>query len=175
MKLISCPEEYKLHPTEISCFMGGGMGNIAWQEAFINQLRKYDLPQLIIFNPYNPKIEDCRKQIDWEFRYLNSFKTNRHIFSMFFDKFTRQAVSMYELGRMTVLSQKIQAEIQIREVCERFEISSGFPLVISVHKDSPVKDDVLIQCELAGIQAEIRTPEEHADKVAEEYFNLKEK
>ena len=173
MRVVQAPEVYDKKDFEIACFMGGGMGNTEWHEEFFKTLNLYNRRLLVVYNPYNPNITDARKQIKWEFTYLNEYVNDHFIFSMYFDKYTDQPISMYELGRASVLHQsetiKLNTKLGHSSIFTRY----GFPMIVSVHPEAPKKEDIKIQCELAGILALERTPEEHADAVIREYDIIK--
>ena len=108
MKIVVAPEDIICLPTEIKCFLGGGITNCPeWQQEVIAKLEKYDaihpedLNRLVIFNPRreNFPIDDpnaARQQISWEFKWLQKMD----IFSMFFTAGeSDQPICMYELGR----------------------------------------------------------------------------
>lgn len=173
MRVVQAPEVYDKKDFEIACFMGGGMGNTQWHEEFFTTLNSYVLNKLVVYNPYNPNITDVRKQIEWEFNYLNNYINDHFIFSMYFDKYTDQPISMYELGRVSVLHNsetiKLNTKLGHSSIFTRY----GFPAIVSIHPEAPKKEDIKIQCELAGILALERTPEEHADAVIREYDIIK--
>ena len=83
MRVVQAPEVYDKKDFEIVCFMGGGMGNTEWHEEFFKTLNLYNRSLLIVYNPYNPNITDVRKQIKWEFNYLNNYINDHFIFSMY--------------------------------------------------------------------------------------------
>lgn len=173
MKIIKPFEKYEKSSTEIACFMAGGMGNTEWHEKFIKRLEEHKLLSLVLYNPYNPNVTDIAKQIEWEFEYLNNYINDLFIFSVYFDKYSNQPISMYELGRITVLCQSKYLSLQTGTRKGGFIIQEGFPTVISVHPNSPIKNDLIEQCKLVGLKAFIQTPEEHADMVAFTYRSIK--
>lgn len=176
MKVVQAPEVYKKKSTEIACFLAGGCGNIEWQERFINELNKYVLNSLVIYNPYNPNIESHFKQIEWEFNYLNNYINDHFIFSCYFDKYTDQPISMYELGRASVLCKPQSVEVVKKgplTTTTSVNLNYGFPMVVSVHPEAPKKQDILAQCGLAEVSVQERTPEEHAHQVIMWYKDIR--
>lgn len=173
MRVIQAPEQYEKRDYEIACFMAGGMGDIEWQDIFLNTLERKNPRLLVVYNPYNPNIEFPRQQIKWEFDYLNNYINSHFIFSCYFDKYTDQPISMYELGRASVLHQSktIKVETGLGGPSHVYT-NYGFPVVVSIHPDAPKKEDIQIQCEYAGILAVVRTPEEHAQAVLKQYYNI---
>lgn len=172
MRIIKAPDEYTPNEKEIVCFLAGGMGNTEWQEKCLNLLKSYDLEHLVIYNPHNSNISFIKEQIMWEFKYLNLYNEYDYIFSIYFDKYTKQPMSMYELGRMAVLSKSEGVDIKTSKQSMILPINRGFSFVCSVCKDAPLKEDILAQCELADVHAYIRTPEEHAKSIAIYYSDI---
>lgn len=180
MKIVQAPEVYEKKSTEIACFMAGGCGNIEWQNKFINELDKHVLNSLVIYNPYNPNIESNFKQIEWEFNYLNKYINDQFIFSCYFDKYTDQPMSMYELGRASVLCKEQSLKIgpwydnmctDKRTMC--YYWNYGFPMVVSIHPEAPKKNDIIAQCGLAHVTCGVRSPEEHALQVLHWYKDIR--
>lgn len=181
MKIINAPYDYDKKDNEICCFLAGGCSNIEWQTKVMNELDKHTLNNLVIYNPYNPNIESPFKQIEWEFNYLNNYINDHFIFSVYFDKYTDQPISMYELGRASVLCQEQCIHIgpwydrsfnDRRTIC--YYWNCGFPMVVSVHPEAPKKQDIICQCGLAKVEVSQRTPEEHAKEILFWYKHLKE-
>ena len=146
MKVVVAPEDIICLPTEIKCFLGGGITNCPeWQQEVIAKLEKYDaihpedLNRLVIFNPRreNFPIDDpnaARQQISWEFKWLQKMD----IFSMFFTAGeSDQPICMYELGR------------NLQRMATRFPQDFGERIVISCDPNYKRAQDVKIQTELA--------------------------
>lgn len=174
MRVISYPERYEQTTLnqDIICFMAGGMGNTEWHERFLKTLE--DLrANMVIINPYNPNVESTFSQVAWEFYHLNNFLNKNFIFSIYFDQYTNQPVSMYELGRMLAKADpcfiKVETAAQQVSVVQNY----GFPCVISMHENTPLKEDIKCQCGLVHQQAIMRTPEEHAHAVWRAYKDIK--
>lgn len=174
MRVITFPEKYNIDRLgDIICFMGGGMGNTEWHERFINKLNEYTLNHLVLVNPYNPNIESVWEQVEWEFYHLNNFINRNFIFSMYFDKYTDQPISMYELGRATALGTPCSIKIETGATQVSVPQSYGFPLVLSMHEEAPKKQDLICQCGLVHQEIQVRTPEEHALEVVKQYRMIK--
>ena len=178
MKIIECPNYYDKKSYEVALFMGGGMSNLEWQDKFLNQLDKYNLNSLVIYNPYNPNITNIEDQIKWEYTYLNNYRNDYFIFTMYFDKYTKQPMSMYELGRASVLSKPILISIRRSDdpYCSdrlSYFAQKGFPVIVSFDEKAPLKNDIKAQLDLLDIKCDIRTPEEHAKQVLFWYNSIK--
>lgn len=175
MKIIYPPTIYNPLETEVCCFMAGGMGNIDWQTEFLNYLKLFDFNHLVIFNPYNANITDHAEQVSWEFNCLSLYKNTNFIFSIYFDKYSTQPVSMYELGRMLALKDSKHLSVQLDgvNICGA-TLNHDFPVVISIHEDAPCKEDILKQCQLVSATAKVRTPKEHAMQVVAKYKFLRQ-
>lgn len=180
MRVVQAPEVYEKKSIEIACFLAGGCGDIEWQERVISELNKYILNSLVIYNPYNPNIESTFKQIEWEFNYLNKYINDHFIFSCYFDKYTDQPMTMYELGRASVLSKEQCLHIgpwhdssfnDKRTMC--YYWNYGFPMVVTIHPEAPKKQDIIAQCGLAHVTCEVGTPEEHALRVLRQYKDIR--
>ena len=164
MRIINALQEYSINSNEIFCFLAGGMGHTEWQTECLNELSKHNLKKLVILNPFNSNMQDIEKQIDWEFRYLNSNNPN-FIFSVYFDKYTDQPISMYELGRASIACQNI--------IVDGIIIQNGFHTIVSIHPNANKKQELLCQCKLAKIQCAVRMPKEHAQEIMLKYNLLK--
>lgn len=169
MKIIQAPEKYE-PINEISCFMAGGMGNTEWHDKFINKLKTYNMPDFVLYNPYNSNITSTYEQILWEFQYLESCD----IFSIYFDKYTEQPISMYELGRRLAMTQNGEIKVSYND-----KMLGSFPLnrqkcIISLHEEAPKSKEIIIQCALVHQNAINRTPEQHAAAVYLQYQKIKE-
>ena len=92
--------------------MAGGMGNTDWHKEFLDCLKRHNLNYLVVYNPYNANIVNHDAQVEWEFKYLSLYKGN-FIFSIYFDKYSPQPISMYELGRMLALKDCKHLTVQL--------------------------------------------------------------
>lgn len=101
MRVVEAPEKYEIKENDICCFLAGGItGRPDWQKEVIKLLQEKNPENLVIFNPRRKDFDftdpfASRKQIEWEFYYLNRMD----IFSMYFCKDTIQPICLYELGR----------------------------------------------------------------------------
>lgn len=170
--IIRAPKEYE-RTNEIACFLAGGCASTEWRERAQIVFENAKLPDLIIFDPYNPNIESQFAQIQWEFKYLNN--TKNFIFSAYFDKYSNQPITMYELGRALALSQKKNAKITLEGEQLSFLTQNGFPVVISYHEEAPLKTDLICQCGLVHAEIKQRTPEQHAEEIIKQYYKIKER
>ena len=159
--------------TDIICFLAGGCTNNEWREEVYSYLDGRTLNSLVLIDPYNPNIESVFKQIQWEYMYLNDYDDCSFIFSVYFDKYTDQPVSMYELGRASVLSKQKQLDFTMGERTGAIITQYGYPCIVSVSKDAPKKEDIKIQCGLAHIECKERTPEQHALAIIQEYAYIR--
>jgi len=130
MRSIECPAV--LEGNEKSLFIAGGIsGCDNWQEEFINSLKDTDLtilnPRRNSFKADNLDIEE--EQISWEFNHLKKVSA----VSFWFPKETLCPITLYELGKQSVLSK---------------------PLFIGVHPEYKRKRDIEIQTRL--IRPEIK-------------------
>ena len=92
MRVVTAPEECIYLPTDIKCFLAGGITNCPdWQHDVVEVLRGFEakhlgeLDDLVLFNPRreNFPINDpnaALEQITWEFKWLQQMD----IFSMWF-------------------------------------------------------------------------------------------
>ena len=166
MKIINATERYEKTPDEVACFLTGGTGNTQWIESFMRALRLEDnrkeIEKLVVYNPYNPWIKNLANQIIWEYQYLNKyiFDTNNEnfIFSIYFDEYTVQPISLFELG-------KILGIVSNGENINHNKIK----LVLSAEAKYEKLEEIQIHCALCGYSLEIRTPEEHAREVVRMY------
>ena len=168
MKIIQAPQQYEKRKNEIACFLAGGCTDTEWSQEVLSYLDKHNLNSLVIYNPYNSNIESQFKQIEWEFNYLNNYINDYFIFSVYFDKYTDQPISMYELGRASVLCKPQSVEVVKRgslTTTTSVNLNYGFPMVVSVHPEAPKKQDIICQCGLAKVEVSQRTPEEHAKEI----------
>lgn len=178
MRMVQAPEVYEKSNTEIACFLAGGCGNTEWSERCINKLNQYTLNHLVLYNPYNPNIKDPKEQIEWEFNYLNKYINDKFIFSIYFDKYTDQPISMYELGRASVLCKEQVIKIgppndSMNNLSTLHHLNWGFPMVVSLNEQAPKKMDIGIQLDLVHIPYCVRTPEEHAEAIVFKYGILR--
>ena len=103
MQVIVAVSEYTPQENDVLCFLGGGITNCwEWQNAVIEELGKYNIDNLVIFNPrradfpiHDPNASN--EQISWEFKWLEACD----IFSMYFcqSEESNQPICLYELGR----------------------------------------------------------------------------
>lgn len=139
MKVITAPENYKITSYDVKCFLAGGItGCHDWQKELIEELDKYGLDDLTLFNPKREKFDTSDRnatydQICWEFAYLNSMD----IFSVYFTKDTLQPITLYELGRyIEVMKNTFPRDYEKR-------------IIISMEPGYERADDVIIQTNLA--------------------------
>ena len=166
MKIITAPEKYERHLSDIFCFLAGGITNCyKWQDEVIEALKQlekkdsedYDgCNKLVVFNPRreNFPINDpkaAEEQIAWEYNAIEKCD----IFSMYFcGGESDQPICMYEFGRQ--LLQK------------SFELEPQHHLAVSVEKGYKRFNDVVIQSKLADpdaalwLETEDVTPKSHA-------------
>lgn len=177
MKIVRALEEYEKTDSEIACFLAGGCSSLEWRERFYKRLEKYSLNHLVIYDPYNPNIESIYSQIEWEFKYLNKYIKDKFIFSIYFDKYSNQPVSMYELGRVSVLSQPSYITIDLDEnkpgQKHKIFTNYGFPAVITIDEEAPKRQELICQCGLAKLNQHLGTPEDHAEHIAYQYGIIK--
>lgn len=124
MKYIECPEFY--NGKGKSLFVSGGISNCPnWQPDFIKLLEETNLtilnPRRKNFSIKNPYVEE--KQIKWEFENLEKASAT----SFWFPKETLCPITLYELGKQSVL---------------------GKPLFIGIHPKYTRKKDIEIQTRL---------------------------
>lgn len=130
MKYIECPQIYE--GRERSLFLAGGISNCPiWQPDLTKLLENTDLtilnPRRKHFSTNNPNIEE--EQIKWECCHLRKASA----VSFWFPKETLCPITLYELGKQSVLEK---------------------PLFISVHPEYARRRDVEIQTRL--IRPEIK-------------------
>lgn len=158
-KTIEARTKYEKKPSEIACFLAGGMSDTVWIFNFMQALRcsTLDLSDLVLYNPYNEDT-DTVNQTYWEFTYLNKYiEEGNFIFSVYFDKYTDQPISLFELG-------KALGHLQYKK----------FGFVASANPEYKKLEQVKVQCVLSGYTLEVRDPFEHAAAVIEEYKIIKE-
>lgn len=158
MKVIQ-PKEFNNKEIEsnlnlINIFMGGGMGNTEWHSKFLDYFAETG-SYLTIFNPYNPNIDDLFRQVMWEYKVLEAYKKSRvFIYSFYFDKYTNQPMSCFELGKMITLKTNKQVYTILDKdgnVIEAIGDNNDFDLVITVHPESPIKNEIITQCQCANV------------------------
>lgn len=140
MRVIEAPNKVILEKNDITCFLAGGICNCPdWQKEVIEELDRYNLPNLVILNPrranFDIKKDDSVQQIKWEFEQLNSMD----IFSMYFANSEKsvQPICMYELGRhLALMPHKFIKNWQDR-------------IVLGVEEGYSRENDVRIQTSLA--------------------------
>lgn len=163
--------------SKINVFMGGGMGNTEWHDIFINRLKSYNISNILaVFNPYNPNIQDKFDQIRWEHECLNISKNeDKHfIGSLYFDEYTNQPMSCLELGRMAIESKNREISVYVDSKRTKIMVNYGYPLIVTVNQNSPIKTEILYQCRMLDIPCQTGTPEFHADRVYQEYRKIKQ-
>ena len=146
MKIVVAPEDIICLPTEVKCFLGGGITNCPeWQNEVASNFAKYDakfpgeLDRLVVFNPRreNFPIDDpnaAQQQISWEFNWLQKMD----VFSMLFSAGeSDQPICMYELGR------------NLQRMAMRFPTDFAERVVISCDPSYKRAQDVKIQTQLA--------------------------
>ena len=146
MKIVAAPEDIICLPTEVKCFLGGGITNCPeWQREVIANFAAYDakfpgeLDRLVVFNPRrdNFPIDDpnaAPQQISWEFNLLQKMD----VFSMLFSSGeSDQPICMYELGR------------NLQRMATRFPTDFAERVVISCDPSYKRAQDVKIQTQLA--------------------------
>lgn len=170
MKVVTAIENFTPGRFDIKCFLAGGITKCwNWQEAVINELNKYNLPNnLVIFNPRreNFPIDDPRaayEQISWEFYWLERCD----IFSMYFARSESvQPICMYELGR----------NLARMRYTYRSDPGSYIDRVVITCEDGYSRaEDVLIQSNLAlggNILTPNPSPESHAEAIYRAYATL---
>lgn len=152
----------------IKLFLAGGITNCDdWQSKVIDKLNKFPLDDLVIFNPRRKHFDTSdknasRKQIEWEFKYLN----NMDIFTMYFanSEKSTQPICLYELGR------------HLERMKHRFPTDWEDRIIIGVEDGYSRTQDVIIQSRLAlgyyAVQRHI-TPEVYAQMIYKSYYKLK--
>lgn len=153
MQVINPFLSYRRFQNQISCFLAGGMRDTSWYDKVLACLAKKDTQNLVIFNPYNADYNKFNEdqflsQVVWEISYIELCD----IFSVYFDKHTSQPTSMFELGMM---------------------IHTNKPCVISLHKDACNEKYLKLSSQVIGKKALMRSPEEHAEEIFNEYLKLK--
>lgn len=148
--LVTCPENFHFvsyfSEFAIPVFLAGGViPDNDWRDEVIAYFRenwKHD-KGIVFFSPVRPTcnfndVDDLRKQIEWEQKYINSYGM---IVSFFFPNSQyHQPMSFYELGRC--LGKRTQ---------DAFGNWLGNDVIVSVHKDYFRKNDVIIQTEVANV------------------------
>lgn len=157
MRVIEAPNQVE-DGLSIFCFLAGGIQKCNWHSSVINALKEKDPIHLTLINPkrevYPEGYDEVVRQISWEYTYLNKWlDDDNYIFSMYFDNSeSPQPICFYELGKY---AEKAKNK------------------VISVHPEFFRKDDVIIQCMLAGIQVNECTSRKHAELIYREYLKIK--
>lgn len=145
MRVITAPKMYISEPSDVRCFLAGGITKCHdWQSKVISYLKDMEsngvnLDKLVIFNPRrdnfpidNPNAAE--NQITWEFDHLS----HAHIFSMYFCKSeSDQPICMYELGRNIV------------EIQNDYGSTWRDRIIISVESGYSRSNDVVVQTKLA--------------------------
>lgn len=104
MKHVECPQTYE--GNEISLFLAGGISNCPnWQLDLVKLLEGTNItvinPRRKYFPTDNPNIEE--EQIAWEFEHLKMASAA----SFWFPKETLCPITLYELGKQSVLDKPI--------------------------------------------------------------------
>lgn len=173
MKVITAPENYKIQPNDICCFLAGGISGCPdWQKEVIRILQSTSFDDLVMFNPrrdtFDPNADESEiyEQIEWEFEYLNKID----IFSMYFCKETIQPICMYELGRY------------IEVMKRRFPEDYIDRIIISVDPEYKRNLDVIVQANLAlecdsdhlpHIFAGLASYKCHADEIIDAFLTIR--
>ena len=160
----------------VNLFMGGGMGNLEWHKEFLDTLSS-SVPSdnLTVFNPYNPDIQDIKTQILWEQEVI-SLGTNDNVHfigSLYFDKYTNQPMSCLELGRMAIESKETSVNIDTGSQKVNVPVNYGYKLIVSVHPECPIKEEIKAQCLGLNVNCVERSPQGHAQAVYRTYRNIK--
>ena len=98
MKCIEAINEYQPKDDEICVFLGGGITNCPlWQKELIELLKNEDI---VIYNPRRKIFpfddpNECNKQIEWEFKYLNT--ADVRVF--WFSKGSFNPIVLFEYGK----------------------------------------------------------------------------
>lgn len=162
----------------INLFMGGGMGNLEWHKEFLDTLSS-SVPSdnLTVFNPYNPDIKDITKQIMWEQEAIDLYKKDltHFIGSLYFDKYTNQPMSCLELGRMAIESRSKEISVYVDSKRTKIMVNYGYPLIVSVHPECPIKEEIKAQCYGLRVNCVERNPQGHAQAVYRIYRDIKSK
>jgi len=104
MKYIECPQIYE--GKERSLFLAGGISNCPiWQPNLVKLLEDTDLtilnPRRKSFQTDNPDIEE--EQIKWEYNHLEKSSA----VSFWFPRETLCPITLYELGKQSVLDKRL--------------------------------------------------------------------
>ena len=148
--VVTCPEDFRLSSYfskfAIPVFLAGGViPDNDWRDEVITYFKenwKHN-KGIVFFSPVRPTcnfndVDDLRKQIEWEQKYMNS---HGMLVSFFFpDSQYHQPMSFYELGRC--LGKRTQ---------DAFANWLGNDVLVSVHKNYFRKNDVIIQTEVANV------------------------
>jgi hypothetical protein len=153
----------------ISVFLGGGCTTSGWRDEFFTYIKQFILSSLVIWDPYNPEITDVYTQIKWELDKINSCD----ILSVYFDKYTDQPISMLELGKMFELAKDKCVHVETSIGKTAVYTQYGKPLIVGVHPEAPKREDILIQCQLAGYKAFVCSPQDHAKHIIEAHQDIK--
>lgn len=152
----------------IKLFLAGGITNCDdWQSKVIDELNAFSLDDLMIFNPRRKYFDSSdknasQKQIEWEFKYLNSMD----IFTMYFanSENSVQPICLYELGR------------HLERMIHRFPGDWKDRIIIGIEDGYSRTQDVIIQSRLAlrcNVVQERITPEVYAQMIYKSYYKLR--
>ena len=132
MKIIKPFEYIDPKSTDIICFLAGGCTNNEWREEIYSYLQERPLYHLILVDPYNPNITNAKEQIQWEHLYLTQYSEDNFIFSVYFDKYTDQPISMFELGRALALGSSEEVKYTTKERSGSIIVRWGYPILCHV-------------------------------------------
>lgn len=161
-------EEY--YGDNLKLFLAGGITNCEdWQSKVLDELSKLQLDNLLVFNPRRKDFDvtdknASRKQIEWEFKYLNDMD----IFTMYFAKSENsvQPICMYELGR------------HLERMQHRFPKDWQNRIIIGIEDGYTRTQDVIIQSSLAldgCFFYEHITPDMYAQLIQDRYYKLRDR
>lgn len=174
MKVITAPEYYYVpfFKDEIMVFLAGGITNCEnWQKEvidYLESLNQWETEKLVIFNPRRNKwpkngdIEEIKRQIEWEYDYLNKCD----IFSMYFTNTEKsdQPICFYELGKYVGSSKNYNDHNHCCVISYQEGFKRSFDLEIQV--------GLVYPCWKEGAVNKNITPVEHAKKIMESYEKL---
>ena len=168
MQIIS-PNDNLPVKSAITVFLAGGCTSGGWRDEFFEYIKGFILNSLVLFDPYNANIKNNTEQIKWEVDRINE----ADIFSVYFDKYTDQPISMLELGKMFELAKDKCVHIETPLGKTAVYTQYGKPLVIGIHPEAPKREDILIQEQLAGFKADVCTPTKHAQNIITAYESIR--
>lgn len=174
MKYIQAPNLYEKQRGEIAVFLAGGCGNRDWATTTIEYLQQQHLNHMVLYDPYNTNITNTMEQVQWEYNYLNNYINDLFIFSIYFDQYTYQPVSMYELGRALAFCNGVSVPL-IRPDGKTYNVPiyEGFPTVITCHPNAPKLEDIQAQCHMINVECKIGDALQHAQDIKRIYKDIK--